>query len=267
MRDNPLCSGPMNLRFYAGMCLETEDHLPIGTLCVLDTRPRELTARQQKFLTILGRQVMSQIRLSQQVRHAELLRLEVDHRVRNSLGMVQSVLSLQARQSENEEVRDALRMARDRVAAVGHVHNELYQSGQAAQVNLNDFLAGLARSLATQTGDRAVITASLPPARVAAAEAARVGLIVNELVTNAVRHGLGEEGAGTIRITGKYHEGRIWLTVADDGKGLPPDFDPANSRGLGMRLSHALATDFGGALTWASDNGARFDFNLPAEIG
>ncbi len=77
MCDNPMCIESPNLRFYAGMCLETADGLPIGTLCVLDTRPRDLSLMQRNFLKVVGDQVMNHITVSQRLRESELLRQEL----------------------------------------------------------------------------------------------------------------------------------------------------------------------------------------------
>ena len=95
--------------------------------------------------------------------------------------------------------------------------------------------------------------------------AANVGLVVNELVTNALRHGV-SANAGNIRISGEARSGRIWIAVEDDGKGLTTDFDPAKSHGLGMRLSLLLVSAFGSQLSWANTGqGARFAFDLPVD--
>ncbi|MEO1405944.1 MAG: histidine kinase dimerization/phosphoacceptor domain -containing protein [Pseudomonadota bacterium] len=117
--DNPLCLDEPNLRFYAGMCLQTDKGLPIGTLCVLDTKPRELSELQKQALQVMGRQVMRQIELSKALHLSDLQRKEVDHRVKNSLSIISATLSMQARQISDRAAADALSKARNRIAAIG----------------------------------------------------------------------------------------------------------------------------------------------------
>lgn len=263
LRDNPLCYDEPNLRFYAGMCLETAEGLPIGTLCVLDTRPRDLSPRQRKILTVLGRQVMRQIELARSLKQATILRQEVNHRVKNSLAVVQSLLATQARQAE-PVVADALKLARDRITAVAEVHNQLQQSAQAQSVELDRFLHGLAKAWETTGGGHADIVITTPRLSVATDEAVKMGIVANELVMNAIKHGIGVDRQGRVAIDVERHEGRLAISVSDDGQGLPAGFDPLHSSGLGMRVSLALARDLGGDLSWANTgSGARFMFTLP----
>lgn len=261
--DNPLCLDEPRLRFYAGMCLETEDGLPIGTLCVLDRVPRTLTGLQKKFLTVFGHQVMAQMRLSQQLQRAELLQQEVDHRVKNSLASITSVLSLQERLSSNLSVKSELKKARDRIWSVNSVHEQLHASGQTTHLDLAAYLRRMAGSLEATTGRRATIVLDCPEVMISGKDAANVGLIVNELVANAVRHGIGE-GTGRVRISGQVRGDRVWIGVMNTGRDLPADFDPEKSQGLGMRLSLTLARSFGGKLHWSSTaDGTLFGFDLP----
>ena len=264
MCDNPLCFDTPNLRFYAGALLETEDGLPLGTLCVLDTRPRDLDAKQRLALGVLADQVMAQLRLRRELQMANALRLEIDHRVKNSLAMVSGLLNLQARQSGNEEVISALKFAGDRVAAIAKIHDQLHMAQSPDEVDIADFAASLAASLGANSRLDVSITSSVPAAIVKANQAVNVGIILNELVTNALRHGFDVDGSGTITIDGSIHDGRLTFTVGDNGRGLPDGFDPASSSGLGMRLALLIARQNGGELAWSSGDGrTRFSFEIP----
>lgn len=108
MRDNPLCTGEPGLRFYAGALLVNDDGLPMGTLCVLDHAPGRLDSMQRDALRVLGRQVMALLEMRRALGEARLLRLEVDHRVKNSLQSVISLARMQARRMESVEARAAL---------------------------------------------------------------------------------------------------------------------------------------------------------------
>lgn len=266
MCDNALCLSTPNLRFYAGICLETDEGLPLGTLCVLDHKPRDLTELQRKALAVLARQVMVQIKLNLRLKESEALRQEIDHRVKNSLGLVQAVLTLQARQSVEPGVQIALEQARDRVGAVANVHTQLHRSGSATDVELDEFIALLTESLGSHAHSGVVLSSSVPAITVTARDASNIGLLVNELATNSLKHGFAEDRPGHILIEGEEFQDRVRITVRDNGLGLPSDFDPTISKGLGMRLALSLAKGFGGELQWGDVRdgaGTYFSFDFP----
>jgi len=267
LAENPLCINDPHVRFYAGVCLDSEEGLPIGTLCVLDTKPRDLTETQRRFLTILADQVMVQINLTRQLRLAEMLRQEVDHRVKNSLSVVQAVLSFQASRTNNAVVRDQLKQARLRLNAITSVHDQLHVSASPAQdVKLKDYLERLADTIVSQAADGIVLDADLPHVTVKARDANNLGLIVSELITNALRHGLDGRETGTIKLHGRCNDEGLRLSIEDDGAGLPDDFTPDGSDGLGMSLALMLIKGLAGDLECDNtETGARFSFAVPIE--
>ena len=264
MSDNPLCLTDPHLRFYAGALLEGDDGLPVGTLCVLDHKPRDLTDRQKRVLTVLADQIMAQLRLRRELQVAVELRQEVDHRVKNSLSIVSSLLGLQANQSDDENVGLALRSARDRVAAIASIHDQLHEANSSTVVDIGRFAHQLAESLGSKTRRDVDIRSDVPSVEIAARDGVNVGIILNELVTNALRHGFALDSQGQISISGQISDGRLKISVADTGRGLPANFDPAHSSGLGMRLALSLTRLFGGPLAWSSSAGGTvFSFDLP----
>jgi two-component sensor histidine kinase len=264
--DNPLCIGAPNLRFYAGMCLQTEDGLPIGTLCVLDYEPRDLTLDQRRLLQVMGRQVMRQIELRSALNQSQLMRQEVDHRVKNSLAILQSLLQWQARESHSAETAQVLSDVRGRIDAIGLVHDQLHRTAQVAQVNLAHFIDAMRNALSSSIGGHAIITAAVPPVTVRTDDAINIGILINELVANAVKHGAGLERPGKAHISVERQGNRLNISVTDDGPGLPETFDPGSGRGLGMRISLALAKQLGDGLRWRTDGaGTRFEFTAPVE--
>jgi two-component sensor histidine kinase len=263
MATNPLCVSDPHLRFYAGVVL-TERGLPIGTLCVLDHRPRGLSERERAMLSGLAEQVTIQLGLGRRLREAEAMQVEVDHRVRNSLGQVQSLLTLQARQANSTELKEALQSARDRVGAVASVHDQLHQSGSLRDVDLKPFIERLLETYRAQIVGNIKLCGDIASVRVPAREAANIGIVINELVTNSLRHGFDEGQTGKIVVAAALRDGAVGITVADDGKGLPKDFDPSQAGGLGMRLARMMATQFSGELVWSSsDRGTTFEFVVP----
>ncbi len=251
---NPLVTGEPRLRFYAGALLETPDGLPLGTLCVLDyvPRPNGLTAAQTFTLDALARQVMTHLELLRALRQRteaeaekaallaekDLLVQEVHHRVKNSLSTVQSLLLLQSRTTTDEDVAQPLRESAARIQVFGTMHEHLYRIGAASHVEIATYLASLLddqqAAFALGPSPRKIILEA-DKAQWPSSEAPALGMIVVELVTNALKY-----GEGTVRVTLRTTVDGVVLTVEDEGRGLLPDFDPTKSRGLGMRVVTGL---------------------------
>ncbi|PZU69332.1 histidine kinase dimerization/phosphoacceptor domain -containing protein [Sphingobium sp.] len=242
---NPLVAGAFGLRFYAAVPLTTGDGYNLGTLCVIGHEPREVTADEIADLEDLAAIVMDQLDLRLAARlavtRAELAAKEIDHRVMNGLQFVSSLLTLQSRTLEDEAASSAVQLAAARVAAVAQVHrNFLEEAGEASCGAFVKRLCGdlarvLEREIVVESDDAEVPTTALQA----------IGLIINELVTNAAKH-----GAGRICVSCRLHDGQHVLTVADEGEGLPPGFDLAQqSRSLGMKVVTTLAGQLRGSVT------------------
>ena len=239
---NPLVTGPPQLRFYGGALLETPSGLPLGTICVLDYKPRPdgLTAQQEATLRALARQVMTQLELRRTVAEKELLVLEAHHRVKNTLQMLQSLMTLQARMTNDPEAAQQLRESVGRIQTFGAMHEHLYSAGAGIEVNLATYLRnildGQSEVLASTLEARNIVFAAPKESIWLATDAPAVGLIVMELVTNALKY-----GAGTVTVTiCPSNDDTIILTVKDEGPGMPSDYLPATSKGLGMRVITGL---------------------------
>lgn len=260
---NPLVAGEFGLRFYAGVPLRTSDGHNLGTLCVLDRVPRPVDQKQIDDLTDLASVVMDQLELRlsalRAISHAKLMAREIDHRVMNSLQFISGLLAMQSRSASSADAPGHLKAAANRVAAVAQVHKNFY-SDEAAEVSCITFLrrlcadlSGILERVVEVHGDEGnVSTTKIQP----------IGLLVNELVTNAAKHGSGQIEVA-FRITGDMRE----LVVCDEGEGMPADFDPGNSEGLGMKVATALAAQLGSRVvagTKANGRGSSFKVSFPA---
>ena len=169
----------------------------------------------------------------------DVLMQEVHHRVKNSLQLVQTFLNLQARGAAEPEVRAQLRDAASRVVTVGAVHDRLYKGGSVTEGDAAAYLAGLLEDLqsAVPTGaETRPMTLHAAALLLPAEQLTQLGLVMTELVTNAIKY-----GRGRIEVSLRTLAGGAELTVDDEGDGFAADFDPADSRGLGMRLIYAMA--------------------------
>ena len=193
-----------------------------------------------------------------------LLMQEIDHRVKNSLALINSLLRVQARTVGEGAAQEALRHASARVHSIASVHEKLYQQGSVGEVDLADYLGGLCDELAsTARGTGVRLEVDVAEAGTAEArDAAPIGLIVTELVTNAVRHASPEGDPCVIRVECRRVDGRRELIVEDDGCGLPDGFDPANSKGLGMRVVLGNIDRFGGSIEAGERHGGGTRFRI-----
>jgi PAS domain S-box-containing protein len=193
---------------------------------------------------------------------------EVSHRVKNSLALVSGLLMLQAR-SGDEVSRKALEDASLRVHAVARVHDLLWRHAGTREIDLEPFLDGLCEAVAA-AAPRHHTTCSAAPARVSADLAVPIGVLVNELLTNAYKYAYPEGAEGEVRLSGtRAAEDRYRLEVADRGVGLPTGFDLARTgNSLGLRVITSLAAQLRGDLTVGSaEPGARFAIEFPIQQG
>lgn len=242
---NPLVAGDFGLRFYAAVPLTTRDGHNLGTLCVIDKEPRPIKQEQVEDLKDLASVVMDQLELRlsarQAVGKAELMSKEIDHRVMNSLQFVSGMLTMQSRSPEVGDAAAHLEVAAHRVAAVAQVHRHFYADA-AEEVACVDFLRRLCADLAGILNRQIVVDGD--EEMVPAMSIQAIGLITNELITNAAKH-----GAGKIGVSFRASADGNRLIVCDEGTGLEEGFDPhAATAGLGMRVITTLVRQLNGTV-------------------
>src|ERR1700710_1885965 len=172
----------------------------------------------------------------------EVLLREVNHRVGNSLQIIASLLHLQANSSNQDGVKAALSNAMGRVAAVAQVHRRLYTSHDLKSVLLNQYLEALLEDLrrSAEGNKMSRLTLKAEPIEIDPDRAVAIGIIVNELVMNAVKYAY-PDGAGPIHVVLNANGDDLELSVTDDGVGLHVKTDP-RSTGMGQRIVTAMAT-------------------------
>ena len=197
----------------------------------------------------------------------DVLLHEVNHRVKNSLQLVTSLLMLQAGQAKDATLRQALMEARGRLSVVASMHQRLYSTSQHDRVDFGEYL----REMATETlraldaEGRITLQAELAPDLVLAlTQAVPLALAISELVTNAVKYAFIGRDRGCLKVALHRIPGGARIEVADDGVGLPEGFDPMKSGSLGMKIVTSLVRQVRARLTIErSYPGCRFVVDLP----
>ena len=201
------------------------------------------------------------------LKEKEVLLKEIHHRVKNNLAVISSLFSLQSNNLDDEHLKTILRQSQDRVRSMALVHETLY-SHNLAEVDFTEYVTSLSAQLLTNyslsTGQVQLVT-ELEPILLSIDMAVPCGLILNELVTNALKHGLQDGRAGRLLVALRRTEpGRFELEVSDDGCGLPPDFDLASGNSLGKRLIRSLVKQLNGQVQFTSAQpGTRVLLTLP----
>ncbi len=192
----------------------------------------------------------------------ELLLKEIHHRVKNNLQVVSSLLDLQSRGIDDEGALATFLEGQNRVKAMALIHQKLYQNENLATINFEEYAKLLTGELATiYKGGAKVVTAvkSDGLAEFDIDIAVPLGLILNELISNAYKYAFNEKREGTLEVSiHSLGEGKHQLTVTDTGAGLPEDFDFAKAKSLGLRLVRRLAKQLYGSVDYQWEGGSRF---------
>lgn len=258
---NPLVAGEFGLQFYLGMPLHTHDGFNLGTLCVLDTKPRTVTQEQIDTLEDLASVVMDQLELRLSAKrsiaekeaalnHSYLMAEEIDHRVMNSLHLIVSMLTIQSAQLGSSDAAKEIARAAAKIFAVANVHQHIHVGKTSTTLDSADYLVQLCAGLSAMLGcgDHVAISVEAVPLALVSEQLNQLGLLVNELVTNALKN-----GASKVDVQLAPYQHEYSLTVRDNGRGLPDNFDVNKMSGLGMKVITSLVKNLGGRLSHEPD--------------
>jgi len=173
---------------------------------------------------------------------------EVHHRVKNNLQIVMSLLNTQSAFLKNNAALAAIRESQNRVQAIALIHQKLYSNSDVAYIDMSVYINELINYLADcyDPGDRGIrFEQMIQPVKLDVAQAVPVGLILNEAITNAIKYAFPAQ-RGEIKVALQLAEETIILTIADNGIGLPVNFDIQKASSLGMEMMKALSKQLGG---------------------
>jgi PAS domain S-box-containing protein len=196
----------------------------------------------------------------------EVLLKEIHHRVKNNLQIITSLLSLQGDTLRDAGAKAALRESQNRVRAMALIHETLYGGLDLARLDfgryVRELVSHLQRSYAARSPVATRVTVTTPPLSIETA--IPCGLVINELVSNALKYAFPDEGKGTITVSMTPADGAgCLLEVADDGRGLPDDFEKRAASSLGFRLVKNLVTQLGGSMRRdGAEPGTRFTISF-----
>lgn len=185
--------------------------------------------------------------IKQALREKEVLLQEIHHRVKNNMQIIYSLLSLQSRHIKDDQLLEVFRDSQNRIKSMALVHEKLYQSEDLASIDFKEYIKSLVNSLfrsCRADTDRIALEIDVEDVSLGSAYGVPCGLIINELVSNCVKHAFPENRRGKITIKlHQFKENEIELIVRDNGVGIPDSIDVKNTDSLGLRLVTILAED------------------------
>jgi len=210
----------------------------------------------------------TQVALDRRVQEIQTLFREVQHRVKNNLQVISSLLSLQAEQSRSEEARTVLSESRDRVRSMALIHEQLSHSDHMAEIDFSQYVERLASYLQDSyvvDRDRIRVYTNVN-ATLTLDQAVPCGLIVQELISNTLKHAFPNPKLGEIHIEFRKTNGEFHLQYRDNGVGLPAGFDISKMESLGMLLISDLTAQLRGELAYFTSGGANFSHSCPRQF-
>lgn len=193
----------------------------------------------------------AEMQLMQSLNEKEVLLKEVHHRVKNNLQVISSILSLQtAHVGDDKRILDLLRDSRDRIRSMSFIHESLYQNKDFSSIDLASYIEGLSRNLmmSYSLSGKIALHTDLQRTDLVLDQAIPCGLILNEIIGNALKHAFPDQREGEIHISLKEEGGKVAIRVSDNGIGLPKGFDPKEHGNLGMELVETLVDQLDGSI-------------------
>lgn len=217
----------------------------------------------------LSERKQAEKRIQDALTQKDLLLREVHHRVKNNLQVIHSLLDLQVLKLDDHDVIGVLRDSQNRIRSMSLIHQTLYQSSNFARVDFQRFLDELVPSLIESYRSvvgQVSIDINAHEVKLPINEAIPCGLVINELVSNALKHGFAHAQQGSIRVTVLATEDNmVEISVSNDGHPIPPDLDFARSATLGFQLVRLLTRQLNGTLDIQRAGPTRISLRFPLE--
>lgn len=204
--------------------------------------------------------------LKTSLKEKETLLQEIHHRVKNNMQVISSLLKLQEMHADDERVSTIIKESQSRIYSMSAVHETLYRSSNLSEVEIKPYLEKVAASLIQTFAKRPEainLQIDSPVIKVNVQCASTIGLIVNEIVSNSLKHAFPDTHEGSIKVTASRNADDIVLTIADNGIGFPNDFNWQDAPSLGLKLVNTLVKDqLEGSIVQRSDQGVSFEINF-----
>ena len=234
----------------------------------IDERTEQLRAMNETLKEEIRRHERAKVLLGQSLSEKELLLREVQHRIKNNLATITALINLEGVYPAKRSLSDSLSTLLQRVRAIYLVYEQASREQKVSSRGYRayvDTLVGDILQLAGRSSDDIAMEIDIDEITLDLDTAIPLGLVLRELVSNSLSHGLSTAASGgvSIRLRALPEPSEYELIVADTGRGFPPDFAPSGSATLGYQLIASLAEQLGGILETSNDGGARVSLRFP----
>jgi two-component sensor histidine kinase len=206
------------------------------------------------------KQAEEQIKAS--LKEKEVLLQEVHHRVKNNMMIITNLLLMQSKQIEDEHYREMFNISINRIKSMALIHEKLYRFGDLAKVDFNDYLEDMIKTIFKSYGlssRKVALKTDVEGVTFGVDTAIPCGLIINELISNSLKHSFPENMEGEIKVAlHRNDKTEVKLTVSDNGIGMPEDMDFRNTDSLGLTLVIALVKQLKGEIELLREKGTEF---------
>lgn len=225
---------------------------------------RKLQNTERDLRRVVAERTLAEEKVSKLVSEKELILREVHHRIKNNMNTVMSLLSLQAQSMKDPRSVAALNDARGRMQSMSLLYEKLYRSDTFRELSIKGYLIPLVHEIVGNFPNRGAVTieTDVDDFILDARQLSTLGIMLNELVTNAMKHAFMGRESGVIRVAATLAESRATVSVQDDGVGLPEAFDLKTSAGFGLRLIGMLTEQCGAAFRVERGDGTTFILEL-----
>jgi two-component sensor histidine kinase len=232
----------------------------------VEERTAELRKTNQELRKEIEERKRAEARLSESLKEKEILLKEIHHRVKNNMQIISSLLRLQSRAIKDKAVRDMFEVSQGRIRSMALIHEKLYQSESLSRINFSDYIKNLISYLFSmyQVSSMAVkCNLDLEEHFLDINTAIPLALIINEIVSNSLKHAFPDGRKGELYVKMKCDEGgKRRICVGDNGVGLPDNLDLGNTETLGMRLISDLVAQVDGKIKINKKNGVMFEITF-----
>jgi two-component sensor histidine kinase len=210
----------------------------------VESRTRELVEANVRLEQEIAQRKTAEMGIRKSLKEKEALLQEVHHRVKNNLQIISSLLALQRTQVQDEKAMGVLRDSQGRIRSMAFIHEHLYKSPELSRIDFTEYIKDLVGALLqsySEVAARIKLTLDLDPVFLGVSTALPCGLVLNEVVSNCLKHAFPSGRQGEIRIQLRHRGEREYeIGVIDDGVGFPEDLDYRTSQSLGLRLVNNL---------------------------
>jgi len=216
--------------------------------------------RIAKYFALAIQKVRSRNELLNTINEKNLYLREVHHRVKNNLQIISSLLNLQSLESDDPDAKEYCKISQDRVRSMALIHENIYQSDKISQLNLNPYVKHLITELliSYDVYHKIGFDVEIEDIFLNLDTAILLGLIINELVTNSIKHAFPGNKMGNISIKCFIHDNEYSLIIADNGVGLPAEIDPKRTKTLGLQIVNSLISQLDGKMRYERSKGTKY---------